>query len=289
MNEEFILAKCDYFCNVQLWPLFEHLNPRAWLANFEKTERPFALQLLNAFLYFSAAQTNHMFEGAFNTISRSFASNNPSYRTAEQAWNDFKSSAIIVPLKGENPNPTDSGYIFCRAARQALGLHQEQIVEPHEALASLGHQIRPVIFVDDFVGSGEQCIKTWERDYSGTSFKKLFDGGALQTVLYCSVICTTYGRKRIKHSCPAIQLFASHFLSEEFSCIDPQSIIAKAIPRNEFHDFIRIASNRAGIPNTKHFGFHDLALALAFEHCVPDATLPLFYWEQNWAPLAKRR
>jgi hypothetical protein len=36
-------------------------------------------------------------------------------------------------------------------------------------------------------------------------------------------------------------------------------------------------------------GFHKLGLALAFQHCVPDATLPLFYWEHNeWHPLIRR-
>ena len=59
------------------------------------------------------------------------------------------------------------------------------------------------------------------------------------------------------------------------------------------HEFLFEASRRAGIVDelgSNWAGFENLALPLAFFHCVPDATLPLYFWERNgWSPLIRRR
>jgi len=52
VNEPFVLGKCDYFVDVQLWPLIQRLNPKRWLSNFRPAEMDHAISLLNAFLYF---------------------------------------------------------------------------------------------------------------------------------------------------------------------------------------------------------------------------------------------
>ncbi|MGI4789714.1 MAG: phosphoribosyltransferase-like protein [Janthinobacterium lividum] len=59
-------------------------------------------------------------------------------------------------------------------------------------------------------------------------------------------------------------------------------------------DFLEKVSHRVGIYDTHGGvndwqGFNKLGLSLGFEHSVPDATLPIFYWEQNgWKPLLRR-
>ena len=65
--------------------------------------------------------------------------------------------------------------------------------------------------------------------------------------------------------------------------------------RAEGQAWIADASRRGGVPDTNGAqpgdwrGFAKLGLALAFEHGVPDATLPLFYWDgPGWEPLMRR-
>jgi hypothetical protein len=57
-------------------------------------------------------------------------------------------------------------------------------------------------------------------------------------------------------------------------------------------DWLYETSRRAGIVDGYTHGwkgFHDLGLALAFDGSVPDATLPLFHWEEgSWTPLVRR-
>jgi len=61
------------------------------------------------------------------------------------------------------------------------------------------------------------------------------------------------------------------------------------------NEAIKKASLRAGLPDTGGAkvndwqGFYKLGLALGFYNSVPDATLPIFYWEKNgWKPLIRR-
>ena len=78
---KFVTAKCDYFVDVQLWPPHK-LRPEAWLANFRSDELPFALHLLNAFLYYSDHFLDQLFVGAFQGLSELL---NPVTRAAAAA------------------------------------------------------------------------------------------------------------------------------------------------------------------------------------------------------------
>jgi len=78
-------------------------------------------------------------------------------------------------------------------------------------------------------------------------------------------------------------------LPKEYSAIDPNSILWPSHLVSGAARFLERVSVSAGIPADQWRGRHDLALAIAFSDSVPDATLPLFYWEQDgWQPLIRR-
>ena len=216
------------------------------------------------------------------------------YEQSQAHWDHFRHNIIVTYVTGRTPSETDSGYIFARLARQALGIPEGQIMSPVrtlEALISTGP--RPVLFVDDFVGSGNQCVSTWRRKMkltSGTaiSFEK-YSAVTDTPIFYCPVVCTETGRRTIAQWCPGLQLCPAHFLSECYSAISDNSIVWPERLRPSARDFLVAASRRAGIRRNNWAGYKNLALTLAFEHCVPNATLPLFYHDQNgWIPLVRR-
>ena len=57
VSEADVLRKWEYFVSVQVWPLTSQMDPEGWLSNFEAAEREYAVQLLNAFLYYSDSCT----------------------------------------------------------------------------------------------------------------------------------------------------------------------------------------------------------------------------------------
>ena len=292
VSEQFVLAKAEYFVDVQLWPRETKLDPHGWLSNFKGHEKDHAIHLLNAFLYYSATLTDELFRAAFQQLSRRIVPINGPYVAAQAAWQQFRSDVIVTHVTGETPNNTDSGYLFARKARQVLEIDENNIMDPAMVLQRLSDEgPRPVLFVDDFVGSGDQFVKTWRRDVklrdgSLLSFKR-FAGVSSSSFYYCPLICGSHGREAIENECPDVVLSPAHFLSDRYSALSAKSVVWPDHLRSSAHDFLQTASSRAGIIDWT--GYQDQALTLAFEHGVPDATLPIYCHDENgWTPLIKR-
>ena len=282
--------------DTSVWPQGELLDPRGWLANFETDERPFALNLLNVFLFYNERLVDALFRRAILQLSRGITETAQSTIDANQTWRNFISRILVTHVEGETPNPSDSGYVFARKARQVIGVSEEQIAAPKDVLTfHLRHPTRPILFVDDFIGSGNQIRNTWNRLYEMDdgdtySFQQASSQGV--QIVYVPIISTAFGLEELERTCPGLQIFPAHVLNSQYSLTSPDSILWPIDLRPHAVDFLRNASDRAGISTNSDIpwdGFQNLALALAFYHCVPDATLPLYYWDQSgWTPLIRR-
>ncbi|MGN6094279.1 MAG: phosphoribosyltransferase-like protein, partial [Luteibacter jiangsuensis] len=202
--------------------------------------------------------------------------------------------AYFTPVEGEKPNPTDSGFFLCRRARQILKVPEDRIVNRDAALEK-AYQGAAIVFLDDFVGSGDQFISTWERVTNGRSFK--FAQKATSFIpIYVSMVCLEKGISRIHQEAPMVALSTAHILEERSTLNGVMSISADVQARLE--DFLRKYSPRlkpnepyiANNPSYKVKGYKNGGLMLAFEHSVPDATLPIFWssGDVNWVPLLER-
>jgi hypothetical protein len=299
MDRAFIIDRCRSLVEFQLWPPPMEARIEPWLNNFTADEGDTALHLLNSLLYISESLVAQLFLAAFQNLSALARVKGASYLPARSAWQHFFDTLIVTRVTGETPSPADSGYIFARLARDRLGIPESQIVEPDQAIIGLiALPNRPVLFVDDFVGSGQQFITTWTRSYpigsgASASFQQLAARRNSSGFFYCPAICTEYGAEQIYQRCPNVVLSPGNFLSKEYGCFHPHSIIW---PRNSCQTHVAAlesASKRAGIPDTggkdDWRGFHRLGLCLALHHKTPDATIPLLYWDQNgWQPLVRR-
>jgi len=298
MTKELVISKCDYFVDVQLWPPKSIINPERWLSNFTSGESIYAIHLLNSFLFYSEQLTDLMFIAALQMISNDFRRAGDSYVSRLMSWNSFVDNIIVTPVTGEDPNISDSGLMFARKARQKWGVKEAQLMGQEQALKLLVDQgPRPVIFVDDFVGSGDQFKKTWTRkviiNSTNITYKDLSSGSGF-SFYYCPLVCTEYGYNRLKTICPDVKLRPVHTLSACYSALAVDSIIWPPNLLSDATNFIFEASKRAGIPDNNGCvddwrGYNKLGLAIAFAHSVPDATLPIFYWNKNgWKPLIQR-
>lgn len=294
------LERWKYFVDVQLWPKRANFDPAGWMENFTADEIPYALRLLEGFTYFSQDLVPQMFRSAFLNLSQIIVKQKFDLQSAKSEWAAFINSAIIVRVTGETPNDSDSGFAFARYARDFLNIPEHHILSPEDAIKRFNFCTEGnVIFVDDFVGSGNQFIETWQRPYplSGPSYSfeelNLSAKGKIG-FYYCPVICTELGRSNIATDCPNVKIIPAHFYGSAQSAISPDSSIWRDDMQNEGPEFVRMASLRAGIPDLNGDvgcwrGFHKLGLALAFSHGWPDATLPLFYsTANNWRPLLRK-
>lgn len=264
------------------------------MRNFGDTEQSHAAAVLDSFVFFPSQLIDRLFVAAFDALAVEVTATAPTYADKKVEWQRFLDTVLVTHPTGEMPNVTDSGYAFDRRARQKLQIPQEHIVEPAEAVERLARgSTTPVVFVDDFVGSGDQFVKTWRRVYqtpAGThAFASLASNGA-GLFYYCPLICTAQGLRTIQAACRGLAVRPTHVLPPEYSANHPASLVWPAPLRPSATAFIEGASRRAGVPEHHIWGYTNLALLLAFEHGVPDATLPLMWWEENgWVPLVRLR
>lgn len=298
ITREKVLAKCEYYTKVNLWPpALGGVDPRGWLSNFVDDEERHAIYLLNAFLFFSTEVIDQVFVAACHSLShRNIDSDDPAGGQVA-GWNAFLDALSITAVRGERPAPTDSGALFTRRARHRAGFEKHQILEQAEAVAQVSQTNGDLLFVDDFAGTGNQFVETFRREFdvggSMTSFASLHGKGGGR-YFYCPVVATSRAILRIGKEFPGVVVAPGHELHERYSVLHDDSLIWPDDLKDSAREFVYTASMRAGIPDdpmsTSHWeGFARQALALAFEHGAPDATLPLIWWSKNeWKPLRGR-
>lgn len=294
---ERIKLKSTYFVDVQVWPLPTELNTDAWLGNFTEEDLPYAALLLDSFLYLPPRMVDALFLSAIQGVSQQFADRH--FAAARDRWTALLNNAIFCAVTGEEPNPTDSGYLFARKLRQVVGVPEERVAEPATCIEILEQGLaRAVFFIDDFVGSGNQFLTLWRREYgNGTSrmsFERLAKKRPELRMHYCPLIATADGARTLQDECGHLVLHPAHILDPRSGPLHSQSSAFPEELRDAAQTMIKRVSLALGIPDTDGRdpedwqGYRKQGCALAFAHGIPDATLPIFYWEKNWKPLLRR-
>lgn len=299
MSEGRVIAACDALVDFHAWDPTK-IDARGWLANFDVADRPLAEALLSRFSFYSDHLVDQLFRAAFQNISNLIQPGWRPFGEAQARWRDFCANALVTLVQGEEPNPSDSGWLFARKARQIIGVSEAQLVTPAQAVerVALGHA-ESVVFVDDFVGSGEQFLKTWDRNYStgqfgDLSFRQTASANGQTRFFYCNAMTTARGLQRIASAVPNVQVSAGNVIPQDHSLSSPRSALWRAEQLNDGIEMIRRLSFSLGFTDSSGSlndweGFHKLGLGLAFEHSVPDATLPIFYTDRSgWIPLVRR-
>lgn len=297
---EEVLAKCEALKRSGFWVNEPKIRPRAWIGNFDETDRPIAAVLLDNFTFFSDKLTDRLLVSAFHNLGDG-SNKGPNAPPLMEILRAI-STAKITPVTGETPNPTDSGYLFCRKIRQLLGVPQEFVVEPIDALAHAKNG-GCVIFVDDFVGSGDQFLETWTRKYPETVPLSFYDvqNNTNFTAIYISLVATQQGLASIHTRAPTVAVSVSHILKPDSTLhgvVDPiglgvDNLRVKLVQLLKKYESRLNPQERYIAENQRWrvYGYNCLSAMLAFEHSVPDATLPIFWSKGHspeWIPLVER-
>jgi hypothetical protein len=293
-EEAQVLDACNRLVDFAVWPRGK-VHYRAWLDNFDAADRPLAVNMLGRFTFLSHQLVDHHFVAAFQAISNHLPTIGGSFAARRERWARFCDEAIIVPVMGEQPSPADSGWGFARKARQLLGIDEGRLMHPHEAVASIaGGSTAPVVFVDDFVGSGDQFLSTWEFRHPQVGGASFADMSGRFPAFYCNVMMTAYGRHRIRGKVPEVILVSGNVIPRDHNYLVPGSamwpnggaLAAARLARRIGAELGFVATDGG---DNDWRGYHRLGLGIAMEDSVPDANLPIFFGETNgWQPLVRR-
>ena len=295
MTREEVLASKQYLSTIGHWPKIPaRANPERWLNGFHDEDLDHAVSLLESLVYFSMEQTTKLCTSLFHSLSSEVTEGLTTYADRKAAWGAFITDCLVTFPTGEKPNPTDSGHTFARLARQELGIEEERFLYPEEVVERLHlGERRPIVMVDDFAGSGDQFLKTWSRSYAMTdgqmsSFEQIAHASPIE-VFYIPAVATEYAFKRIEAQTQLVRLRTAHLLNDLYSTVHRESVVFPEHLRPAAREFVSRTSAQASIHPTKELGWHDLALAIAFEHSVPDATLPILWADTpTWNSLLRR-
>jgi hypothetical protein len=186
--------------------------------------------------------------------------------------------------------------------RNSLGIPEKQIVAYSNLYSILENSTTnfPVIFVDDFVGSGAQCDKAWNDNRGGSRNYTLSEIASTfgHKFVYTPLVVNKMGYDRICNECADLTLIPNHILNDEYNLFKSECICWKGDDDlyNKGTQLIIEKSRDLGIPFTNGDkvvdvkGFGEQGLALAFDDDgVPDAIPAIFYWcADNWTPLIKK-
>ena len=286
-----VLEKCDVLKRAHMWPGEPRMRPRLWLRNFEAEDRAVAAALLDKFIFYNAANTDALLAASFAALGDG-REKCPHPRSREQLVAALD-SAVFTPVLGEEPSPTDSGNFLCRRTRQLI-FPEARIVGIDAALdhAYAGH---PVVFVDDFVGSGDQFLGTWDRDQQGRSFADAERASGFVPI-YVALVSTEFGLSEIRRRAPKVAVSVTHVL-EKRSTLDgireSSPRLADALEALLTKYASRLTPREAyinGHARYLKYGYKERKLLMAFDHSVPDATLPIFWspGQSSWEPLIER-
>lgn len=292
MEENDLMERFRYYRETQIWPLAKDLNYEQWLENFSDDEKDIAKRILDFFIYIPDGFINHMLATVLGKCGHVF-------KKLLGSWSDddFKYNCWYSFIPGEEMKPTDSGYLFNRKLRDKILIPEKQILDFQSLYLKLynEHNLN-VILVDDFVGSGNQTIVAWRHKYPYGSLQDIVKVNNHQ-VIYAPLIVNKIGYDCIKAYCEDLCLVYIYLLGEDYSLFN------KDCPCwNGDFDFFRKGtkliyekSKTLGIPSTGGEdvidlkGYREQGLAIAFEHGIPDACPPFFYWEtMYWKPLMNK-
>lgn len=287
----------DYFRDVQACPLSDKFNYKGWLNNFvDKYDKELASLIIDFFNYYPENMVDQMLR---TSVGR--AGYELSKHFSDWKHEDFKNRCYYSFIPGEDQNTSDSGYLFTRKLKNALKIPEERFIDYrdlHSFLESCKVPI-PIIFVDDFVGSGQQCYRAWCINMGG------FNNLTLKQIsltynhkfIYSPLIINQKGFDLLKNYCDGLILTPAHIINEEYNLFNQNCICWKG-EKKYFEDGVNLIlkkSKELGIPSTDgksvndEMGFNKQGLAIAFEHGAPDAIPAIFYWEtENWAPLINK-
>ena len=282
------------FRDFAIWPSYDQLRTEAWLTNFTADEIDYAQRLVSNFIYYDERMTDALL-GASIQRYMSLVVNRASHVRGD-AYRLLDNTAFVM-CEGEEPNPVDSGNYFARKLRDRFKISETQILRPEVALRQMEHY-SGIVFFDDFIGSGNQLLRTLERSHKIDGKRKSFRSAAAShdvEFVYCSCLGTEQAVANISQHAPEVCVLSTHILGPRDGVLPPSARIWEPHEHSAALNFIQSASQRAGYVASNGGqddwrGFHQLGLALAFNHGIPDASLPLFFSSRNgWEPLVSRQ
>lgn len=292
------IKKGAFYRKIQVWPLADDFNFEGWLNNFtDLNERYVAAKMLSGFLYYPKNIVNRMLYDAIGNAVSAI-----SKKTGVNGAEIYKKQFIYSYIPGEVPNPTDSGPYFMRKLRDELNIPQNNIKmfgDIVDLLQEKGTKSKlTIVFTDDLVGSGSQCVTALTETILDKFKISLYDFAIKygHVLAYAPLFANQKGVDYIRSKVRELLFTPVHTLGEEYNLFNAKCLCWDGDEDLyvEGVELIRATSEKLGICDEINStvsieGYGRQGLFLGFEHGIPDSDPAIFFYNQKgWAPLMRR-
>lgn len=288
VDRSYIIKKCEQLVAAGFWPHEQELPYRAWLSNFTCPEDvKAAATILDRFVFINQDHARRaVSHGYTRFLGHIHDQRHTPQRTAPRILQLHKCTHFTA-VRGESPNPAESGNAYMRIARETLDVSEERIHELEEAI-DVCAEGRPLVLLDDFSGTANQIINTLTTsDSSGRTLSQLLTNHDV-TVCCITAVMTSNAIQRLCDKVPNLLLFPGYIANVNDYGLDA------LLPQNKFPDVHSLLTDLAprfsidGIDPIR--GINSLGLLLGVHDRIPDASLPILWADGNdsWIPLKRR-
>jgi hypothetical protein len=279
-----------------IWSGIERHRFDNWCQQYESDEEKALLGLLlRQLVYRSKEQVKSLLHQAFDkTIPQELYRITGQEKVFEdmrlfKSHSDYPESILIVPVIRDFEPPTKSGPLVARLLKKMIGINDKMMKWPWN-LGDL-ENVETIIFVDDFVGTGEQFLKFCKHHIDKEVFDKKIN------FLYSPITANKDGLDNITSSradikvCPIEvvtgedNFFQSAKKEFELSDGEVAELEGFYLSFMEKINLNKIGSNKGRMLR----GYGGLALTYAYEHGTPNGSLPLLWANsENYTSLFSR-
>ena len=289
VDRSYIENKCDHLVAAGFWPREQELRYRAWLSNFtDKVDVTAAATILDRFVFINQ---DHAGLAVSSGYARFLGHLHDQRFTSQRTPSRIRSlhqQTHFTAIRGESPNPAESGNAYMRVARETLDVSEERIHEIEDAIdiCAAGH---PLVLLDDFSGTANQVINTiTTQDRSGRTLSRLLANGKA-TIGCITAVMTSDAIDRLSAHTSGLLIFPGYVATVNDYSLDA------LLPEDRFPAVHSLLSDlaphfsSAGVDPIR--GMNSLGLLLGVHDRIPDASLPILWAEgkDDWIPLKRRK
>ena len=271
-----VFARCRDLISYHVWSGIQRPRLDAWIANFRTLEeRYFAAKVLDALIYRSDDQTISLWRELLSRLIPDNARINGLAGKLQHVYSALRDHHIdpgvrVVPVIPPGSPPTKSGPIIARHLKRALKISENWIRDPQRIMADIP-SVDTVIFVDDFIGTGAQ-FSEFLQDTGLISFL------SSHCFIYGCLAGHNTGVDLLRKDFPSLQVATverlddTHALFHANGKLFPDEFNSADCARDFYYGLLDDRS--FNIPGPIRRGFGHLEIVYAFEHSVPDNSLP---------------
>jgi hypothetical protein len=231
-----------------------------WINQFDKNDIPIIEILVNNFNYFGLKRTEESIQKLFTSVFSEIGS---------------LENVLFVPVG----YVVKSGSIVAYYFRKLNKIPENKFIPYTDLNSKILNSIHHLIFLDDFIGTGNQCTEVW-RDLD----TKLKESNASPKLIYATIVSTQSGKIEIERK-TTFQVITSYLINNgDIPFHEDSKIFGDEFTKNKAKEII--TKYGANLYPKYPLGYKNNSLLIGFYYSTPNNTIPIFWSSQNnWEPL----